>query len=135
MDNETEIWKDKTFLVAEDETSNYLFIKEILFESGANVIWAKTGKEVLDIVKEKKTSIDLILMDIKIPEINGIEATKIIKEADNNIPIVAQTAYAMEEDRDKCLTAGCDDYIAKPINIEEFLTIIKNVLEKYASRK
>lgn len=106
-----------------------------MHDSGAKLLWAKTGQEVLDMVNDGQISIDLILMDIKIPDINGIEATKIIKEANKEIPIIAQTAYAMEEDRDKCLSAGCDDYIAKPINIQEFLSIITKVLHQYEKRQ
>ncbi len=116
-------------LVAEDEVSNYLFLEEVLQEMGAQLFWAKNGNEVLDIL-ENDPGINIILMDIKMPEMNGLEVTKIIKNKYKDIPVIAQTAYAMEEDREKCLQAGCDEYISKPIDIYELMDILNKFINK-----
>ena len=120
----------KKILVAEDETSNYLFLKELLEDSGATIIWAKTGQEVINQIVYKGVQVDLVLMDIKMPELNGLAATRIIKERFPELPVIAQTAYAMKEEKEKCLAGGCDDYIAKPIDIDELIKKIKKYLEK-----
>jgi CheY-like chemotaxis protein len=116
-------------LVAEDEVSNYLFLEEVLQEMGAALYWAKNGNEVLDIL-DQNPGINMILMDIKMPELNGLEVTKIIKNKYKDIPIIAQTAYAMEEDKEKCLQAGCDEYISKPIDINELTGILNKFINK-----
>lgn len=106
-------WQDKTILVAEDEDINYIFIEEALLDTNARVIRAENGIEAVSCIKEQK--IDMVLMDIKMPQMNGFEATKIIKEYNKNIPIIAQTAYALAGEKEKILASGCDDYISKPI--------------------
>ncbi len=119
---------DKIILVAEDEDLNYLLIQEIFKKNKVKLIRAKTGRQVIDIFKEN-SNIDLILMDIKMPEINGYEATRIIKEI-RDVPIIAQTAYAMAGEENKSKKAGCDEYITKPININK----IRSIVEKYLNR-
>jgi len=105
-------------LVVEDDPSNSLLLKAMLEKRGATVIIAKNGREAVDFALFNP-QIQLVLMDIKLPEINGLDATRMIKKEKPNLPIIAQTAYAMEEDRYRCLEAGCDDYIVKPIIQEE----------------
>ena len=116
---------DKIFkiLVAEDEEYNFTLVKYILQKEGMEVLWAKNGEEALEFVKNKEHKIDLIMMDIKMPIMNGIDATKSIKKINSKIPIIAVTAYAMEEDREICLNAGCDEFITKPINKQHLLNI------------
>lgn len=114
----------KTILIAEDEESSYRYLEECLQTTGARLLRAHTGSEAIRLV-ESNDSIDLILMDIKLPEINGIDATKYISHIKPHIPIIAQTAFAMESDRQACLEAGCCDYISKPINISNLMRIIK----------
>jgi CheY-like chemotaxis protein len=116
-------WGDKTILIAEDEEANFLYLKTALSRTGVKIIRAKTGKEAVDRVKENE-DIDLVLMDIKMPEMNGIDATKEIKALNNNIKVIAQTAYAMEEDRILYFNAGCIDYLEKPIKRDLLLTVI-----------
>ncbi len=127
MNQESYDWSSKTILIAEDVESNFLFLEEVIKRTGATIIWAKNGKIAIDIFKEQKDKIDLILMDIQMPFINGFEATKVIKQEKPKLPIISQTAYAMAEDRIKSLAAGCDDYIAKPISSKKLL----NLLAKY----
>lgn len=117
-----------TIMIAEDTPYNYEYLFSILEKTGANVLWAKDGIDVLKIYNS--TKIDLILMDIQLPEINGYEATSQIRQTDQSIPIIAQTAYAMAEDRKKCLDAGCNDVLVKPIRMDEVLTTVSRYLNK-----
>ena len=116
-------WEGKTFLVAEDEEDNFRYIEVALSLSNASLIWARDGKEAIEIFK-KVNNIDLILMDIKMPLLDGYSATREIKKIDKNVPVIAQTAYALSEEKEKSLAAGCDDYIAKPISYEDLLITI-----------
>jgi len=119
-------WEDKVVVIAEDEQINYLFLKAVLKPTKAKIIWTKTGRETIDICNSEH--IDIILMDIKMPDLNGLEATIEIKKVFPNLPIIAQTAYAMEEDEDASVEAGCNDYISKPIRPEHLLTIMSKYL-------
>jgi|GEM_PF-1261373 ABC-type nitrate/sulfonate/bicarbonate transport systems, periplasmic components len=121
-------------LVVEDDPSNSLLLKTILEKRGATVIVANNGREAVDFALFNP-QIQLILMDIKLPEINGLDATKMIKKEKPNLPIIAQTAYAMEEDRYRCLEAGCDDYIIKPIIQEELFQKLQEFLTKISDNK
>jgi len=119
-------WEGKTILVAEDEEDNFRYLEVALSISNASLIWARTGTEAVDIFRRIE-NIDLVLMDIKMPEMDGYAATKIIKKQSPEVPVIAQTAYAMSEEREKSIEAGCDDYIAKPIGYEDLL----NTIHKY----
>ena len=118
--------RNPNILIAEDVESNFLYLKAVLSKLNANVFWAKNGIEVLDICEKEKT-MDLVLMDLQMPEMNGYEATQILKKKYPGLPVVAQTAFAMSDDREKALDAGCDDYLAKPIKSKDLL----NIAEKY----
>jgi len=115
-------WENKVVVIAEDEQINYLFLKAVLKPTKTRIIWTKTGRETIDICLSEK--IDMVLMDIKMPDLNGLEATIEIKKTYPNLPIIAQTAYAMEEDEEASMKAGCDDYISKPIRPEVLLTVM-----------
>lgn len=116
----------KTILVVEDEDINFMFIEEVLEDRNINLIHACNGHEAIKICKARK-DIALILMDMKMPLMDGFEATKHIKKFRPSIPIIAQTALAMAGDKALSLEAGCDDYISKPINVEEII----NLVDKY----
>ena len=122
-------WKDKVILVAEDVSTNFLLVKKSLKKTEVALLWSKNGQEAVEECKNNP-SIDLVLMDIRMPVMNGLEATRKIKEMRPDLPIIAQTAYAMDGDREKSLDAGCDDYISKPINLREFTEMIAAFLEK-----
>lgn len=117
-----------TIMIAEDIPYNFEYLSSILQRTGANVIWAKDGIDVLKLYKSSK--VDLILMDIQLPEISGYEATTQIRQTDKDLPIIAQTAYAMAEDKKKCMEAGCNDVLVKPIRMDEVLTIVAKYLLK-----
>ncbi len=119
--------KAKTVLIVEDVEASYEFLKIVLEKLEINTLWAKDGKESIKLCKEN-TDIDLVLMDINMPVMNGFEATQRIKKFRPNLPIIAQTAYAIVGDRQKSLDAGCDDYISKPIKQEELIGKIYRLL-------
>ncbi len=121
-------WKDKTILVAEDEPANIIYIEEVLKITNANIIIAKNGKEALQIVSDNN-NVDIIIMDIKMPEMDGFEATKKIKHINKNIPIISQSAYAMPADINKGLLSGMNDYLIKPVKPK----LLLSVLNKYLS--
>lgn len=119
-------FKNKTVLIVEDEELNIIFFKELLKETGLKCIYADTGNKAIEIVKNNPL-IDIILMDIKLPDIDGYSVTKTVKRIRKNVPVIAQTAFAYAEDRTECLIAGCDEYIAKPIRQPDLF----NILNKY----
>ena len=116
----------RTILLAEDEESNYRLMKTILERNNFNIIHAEHGKKAVEIY-ESGREVDLIIMDIKMPLMDGYEATRIIKKISPTIPIIAITAFAFESDREKALNAGCNDYLSKPVRGETLLAMI----EKY----
>jgi CheY-like chemotaxis protein len=107
-------WSDKTVLIAEDVNDNFLFLKTYLRKTKINVLWAKDGQEAIDMVN-KEDHIDIVLMDIRMPNVDGYEATAEIKKTKPKMPVIAQTAYALNSDYQKVFDSGCDDYITKPI--------------------
>ncbi len=119
----------KTLLIAEDVDTVFEFVQDLLIDYNVNIIRAKNGKEALEIV-ESGRHIDLILMDIQMPIMNGYQATEAIKKVRPDLKIIAQTAFAMLEEKNKCFEAGCDDYITKPIEINKLLTKVNNYLNE-----
>ena len=118
----------KTILIVEDEPRNLKLLRDLLQRFGYEILEATDGEQGMKSAGEKMP--DLILMDIMMPIMDGLEATRIIK-ADiktKHIPIIALTSYAMKGDREKTIEAGCDAYIAKPIDIQEVLKTIENFL-------
>ncbi len=116
--------KLKILIVEDDEMSEEL-ISIIVQEFGKEILISRTGKEAVEAC-HKNPDIDLILMDIQLPEMNGYEATKCIREFNKDVVIIAQTAYALEGDKEKAIASGCNDYISKPINKDSLLKIITN---------
>ncbi len=114
---------DKHILIAEDEDVNFHYLQELFKYTGVKLHRAKTGSEAISIAEN--LSLDAIIMDIKMPEINGIEAARYIKHIKPEIPIVALSAFAMEEDRINCLSAGCEDFLSKPVQKENIFYILK----------
>ncbi|RLD61947.1 MAG: hybrid sensor histidine kinase/response regulator, partial [Bacteroidetes bacterium] len=114
----------KTILVVEDEDSNYVLLDKILKTKKAEVIIATDGASAINIISKNGRPIDLVLMDIKMPGINGYDATKKIKELRKDLPIIAQTAFNMNGEKEKCLALGFDDFIAKPFDKETLMVKI-----------
>jgi PAS domain S-box-containing protein len=120
-------WANKTILVVEDEEANQLFLKELLEPTNVNFVLAGTGTEALDIWKNE-TKPDVILLDIRLPDMLGLEVAKTIRKTNKSIPIIAQTAYAMGDDREASLKAGCNNYVSKPIDISLLMSMINDYL-------
>ncbi|MFZ4706954.1 MAG: PAS domain S-box protein [Bacteroidales bacterium] len=116
-------WSDKNILIVEDDEMNTKFLKIILSKTGAKLFYSDNGQEAVEMAQ--KTTFNLILMDIQIPLLDGYQATLLIKSASPSTIIIAQTAHAMLDERTHCLEAGCDDYLAKPINRKELLAKIQ----------
>jgi signal transduction histidine kinase len=128
IDKETNV----TILVAEDEEVNYLFIESLLktgFNSNIHLLHALNGREAVNICVEH-SEIDLVLMDIKMPVLNGLEATKEIKKLVPNLPVIALTAYSTESDKKEALNYGCDGFISKPIDKIALFKLIDIYLNK-----
>ena len=117
----------KKILIAEDEEANFLYINELIEETGATIIRASNGQEAMDIFFADN-SVSIILMDIKMPMVGGIEVTVAIRQRNTSIPIIALTAYAMSGDREKCLSAGCNKYLSKPVRRNELLRAIADLI-------
>lgn len=121
-------WSDYTILIAEDEDTNFTYLETALERTNVNILRAKDGKEAVEIVKVNPV-IDLILMDIKMPVMNGLEATRSIKSFRKDVTIIAQTAFAMDEDRRNCTAVGCDDFLAKPIRYKTLCDTLSKYLK------
>ena len=118
-------WNNKTILIAEDEESNFRYLEMVLNKTKASIVWAKDGIEAVSLCQ--KVNPDLILMDIVMPKVDGYQATKMIRQCDDQIPIIAMTAKALKEDKEDCLQAGMSDYLTKPVSLDE----LKEILKKY----
>ena len=120
-------WRKKTILIAEDEVNNFIYLSAIIKQTGANLLLAKDGLEAVEYIKENR-DVDLVLLDIMMPNMNGYEAAKKIKKLRPGLPIIAQTAYSDPRQREKSLASGCDGYISKPYNTSDLLKLISNFL-------
>jgi CheY-like chemotaxis protein len=121
------VWKDKVILVVEDDSVNFQFIEALLEKTQVQLLHAENGMQALELCKTI-SKIDLILMDIKLPDKNGYQITREIKAIRSDIPIVALTAFVINEVKDKCLASGCEDVISKPVEIELFLSLVNKFL-------
>ncbi len=115
-----------TILIAEDDDTSFSLLETILKKENFHIIRACNGSEAVDLFKQNK-DVKCILMDIKMPIMNGIEATSIIKSINPEVPVIAQTAYAFNIEREKVMAAGCNDYITKPISKK----LLMMLLDKY----
>ena len=122
-DNNPDVRKP-LILIAEDVESNYKLL-EIILKKEYELLWAKNGKEAVDYALERHP--DAVLMDIKMPVMNGLDATKIIRGENKEIPIIMQTAYAFSSDKENAMNAGASEVLVKPIT----LSILRNTLTKY----
>ena len=120
-------WHNKKILIAEDSEMNFILLKKNLENSGAIILWAKDGLEMVNSVENQK-DIDLILMDISMPKMDGYAATKFIRKAGILTPIIAQSAFIQEDEKEKVIEAGCNDFIQKPIDKEILFAKIDSFL-------
>jgi CheY-like chemotaxis protein len=120
-------WASKHVLIVEDEYPTYVLLESMLTPTGLNVTWAKDGKEALETMSCQR-QIDVVLMDIKMPGMSGIEAFTEFRKLNHSLPIIAQTAFAMTEDCERFREIGFDGYISKPIIVNELFKVLNNVL-------
>ena len=113
----------KTILIAEDEAVSRFLFEKALKKTRANLFFVKNGIEAVEMVKEN-LEIDVVIMDIRLPLMDGLEATAKIKELMPEMPVIIQSAYAMQTTRDEAIESGCDDFITKPIKVETLLAIL-----------
>ncbi len=121
-------FNERTILIAEDVVYNFEYLKEIITPTGATVLWAKDGIDAINLYRKNK--VDLILMDIQLPELDGYEAIKTIRETDKQTPIIAQTAYAMSDDKIRCMNAGSNEVLVKPLRIEQVIETLTKYLKE-----
>jgi CheY-like chemotaxis protein len=122
-------WSDKTILIAEDDENNFIFLKAVLKATKINILRAYNGEEAIEMVRKHK-EIEVVLMDIQMPVMNGYDATEGIKKIRPDLPVVAQTAYAMSGEREKSSRAGCDDYLSKPIDLNNLILKLSIFISK-----
>ncbi|WP_018668042.1 response regulator [Bacteroides gallinarum] len=113
-------------LVAEDDDSNFKLIKAIIGKK-CEIMWARNGEEIVALFRENRDKTDAILMDIKMPVMNGLEATRLIREEGGTLPIIMQTAYAFSTDRENAIKSGASEVLVKPIT----LSALRNCLSTY----
>lgn len=126
----TQNWTNKTILIVEDDAMNSLYLKELFEATGAKLLTAYSGHEALEVFNDNP-QINLVLMDIRLPDNNGLKVTRLIKKKEPKVIVIAQTAYATTLDIKECLDAGCNDYISKPINPQK----LTDLINKYFSVK
>lgn len=125
-ESETTYFSGKTILIVEDDEYNAEYLKEVLADSGFSILCVEYGNKAVQIALTQ--TVDIILMDIRLPDIDGFEATRLIKQHKPTIKVIAQTAYASQEDHNKAIEAGCSDYISKPVKRKLLLTMINKLL-------
>ncbi len=120
--------KGKTILVVEDNIISFKLMQAILKSSGLNMFHAENGQSAVDLCKEHP-EIDLVIMDIMLPVMDGLTATKLILENRPGLPVIAATANAFSEDREECIQAGCVDYINKPIAFDRLFEMLSKYIK------
>ncbi|MCX6255814.1 MAG: ATP-binding protein [Bacteroidia bacterium] len=121
-------WSSRKCLLVDDNKDVLIYLNRILLDTGVSIITARSGFEAIEIVKTTP-DIDVVLLDMQMPEMNGIEATKEIRKIRKNLPIIAQTAFIFEDDKDIILEAGCDACLIKPIRKDHLLTVMSSFIK------
>ncbi|MFK5854585.1 MAG: response regulator [Bacteroidota bacterium] len=119
---------DRTILVVEDTETSIKFFDAALRKSNANLLWAKSGEAAIDMIDKKYDSIDVVLLDLNLPGISGFEVLKHIREISDDIPVIVQTAYLFSGEKNTSFTMGANDFISKPIQLNELLENIAKYL-------
>ncbi len=121
-------WSSKKCLIVDDNKDVLIYLNRILHETGLSILTARSGFEAIEIIKSTP-DIDVVLLDMQMPEMNGIEATKEIRKIRKNMPIIAQTAFVFDDDKDIILEAGCDACLIKPIRKEHLITVMSGFIK------
>jgi len=127
MHNSIIDWQGKLILVVEDDQMNFNYIDILLKPTKAEVLHAENGRKAVELC-EKHPAINVVLMDIRLPVLNGLDATRQILALRSGLPVIAQTAYAEEDDQKAAFNAGCCEFLAKPIRANEMLDLIRKYI-------
>ena len=119
---------DKTILVVEDIDTSIKFFDAALRKSQAKILWAKTGEEAIEILEHNITDIDLVLLDLNLPGVNGFDVLKYLRDIDPELPVIVQTAYLFSGERKTSLSMGANGFISKPVQLVELLNNISKFL-------
>jgi len=126
-------WKNYTVLVAEDDPLNFRYIELLLSRrTGINIVWAKDGLQATKICK-KDTTVDIVLLDLQLPEIDGLKTLHLIKMKNPYLPVIIQTANSWNNEEETCSAAGSDGFFNKPLNIDDLLIRMDQCLKAYSS--
>ena len=132
MDNSDSIlnFENRNIVVVEDDISNFRYFETVLKKTRANVHWIKNGRDAVNYCTDPSNNIDLVIMDILIPLITGIDATREIKKVRKDLPVIAVTAYVSQDIQEKCFLAGCDEFMYKPLLPKQLLDSINHFFKK-----
>ncbi|WP_197092722.1 response regulator [Labilibaculum euxinus] len=121
-------YTNRNILIAEDVKSNFNYLNAIIELTDANVIWARNGRDAIEICQANDPQIDLVLMDMRMPEIGGLDAIKQIKAINNRIPVIVQTAFTFNNEKEECFKAGANEFITKPIDPHKLMEVLQKFL-------
>ena len=124
---EKKSWPGKKVLIVEDDEFGFELIRISLRDRGLEILHSKDGQHALQVFDENR-DLGLILLDIQIPTIDGFTVCRRIREQDPHIPIIAQTAYALNDEQERCMEAGCSAYLSKPLSIEQLIKLMDEFL-------
>ena len=132
MDNSDSFFslKNRTIVIVEDDVSNFRYFETVLKKTHATVHWIKNGRDAVNYCTDSSNNIDLIIMDILIPLITGIDAIREIKKSRKDLPVIAVTAYVSHDIQEKCFMAGCNEFMFKPVLPKQLLNSIKLFFKK-----
>ncbi len=126
--SKTPDWTGRKIMIVEDVETNMLFFRAALSRTKATLIWAKDGMESINMC-QSDPEINLVLMDLRMPNLDGFRATEAIKAIRPDLPVIAQTTFTDDVDTDRLFQAGCDDYLPKPIHLEDLIKAISKFLD------
>jgi CheY-like chemotaxis protein len=121
-------WSSRKCLIVDDNKDVLIYLKRILLDTGMDLVTARSGFEALEIIKNTP-DIDVVLLDMQMPEMNGIDAAREIRKIRKNLPVIAQTAFIFDDDKDIILEAGCDACLIKPIRKDHLLTVMASFVK------
>jgi hypothetical protein len=121
-------WSLRKCLLVDDNKDVLLYLNRILLDTGITILKARSGIDAIEIIKNN-SDLDVVLLDMQMPEMNGIEAAREIRKIRNNLPIIAQTAFVFEDEKDIILEAGCDACLLKPIRKDHLITVMTSFIK------
>lgn len=126
------VFPDKTILVVEDTETSIRFFDAALKKSKANILWAANGKDAIEILDDEKYHIDLVLLDLNLPGLNGFDVLKHIRTMNQELPVIVQTAYLFSGEKNKSMEMGANSFLSKPVQLDDLLLNIRQLFENSA---